>query len=71
MDIWTILWALWGLAFIVIEGVALKNDVPDDTLSEHIRRWLHTDTRLGRTAFIVAFGGFVAWFSVHILTLLV
>lgn len=65
------LWILWIVAFAVVEGVALKNDVPGDTLSEHIRLWFRLDSRLGRTAFLVAFGGFVAWFGVHILTGLV
>ena len=57
--------------FGVVEYIAVKNDTPDDTLSEHIRKWYRIDTNLGRTAFLVSFGGFVAWFSVHILTSLV
>ncbi len=71
MTIWTTLWAGWILAFFVIEIIALRNDVPRDTLSAHIRRWLRTDTKLGRTVFLVAFGGFICWFGVHILTKLV
>lgn len=71
MDVWDWLWIDFGLAFLIIEGVALFNDVPRDTLSAHIRKWLRTDTKLGRTIFLVAFGGFVCWFAVHILTRLV
>lgn len=68
MSIWTWLWVGWVVAFIIVEWAAIKNDTPDDTLSEHLRKWFRTDTNLGRTAFLVAFGGFVAWFGVHILT---
>jgi hypothetical protein len=34
----TVLWALWVLAFVVIEAVALKRKARGDTLSEHIWR---------------------------------
>ena len=64
---WTVLWVGWIVAFFVIEGVALRNDMPGDTLSEHIRKWLRMDTKLGRSVFLVAFGGFALWFVVHIL----
>lgn len=62
----TTLWVLWGLAFAVIEGVAIRNDAKGDTLSEHFRLWFRTDTRHGRTAWIVTSGVFFAWFAVHI-----
>lgn len=68
---WEILWFVWIGMFFVIETFALKNDMPGDTLSEHVRKWFRTDTRPGRTVFLVGFGGFVAWFGVHILTMLV
>lgn len=71
VTIWEVLWFCWVAAFAVIEGIAVKNDTPNDTLSEHLRKWFRTDTRPGRTVFLVAFGGFVAWFGVHILTALV
>lgn len=64
--IYTILWILWGLSFFIVEGFALKNDMPGDTLSEHLRKWFRVDTRPGRTAWLVTFGGFAAWFFVHI-----
>jgi hypothetical protein len=69
--IWEILWFGWVLAFVIIEGIAIRNDIDGDTLSEHIRKWFRIDTRPGRTVFLIAFGGFVAWFAVHILTMLV
>lgn len=62
----TTLWILWGLAFAVIEGVAIRNDAKGDTLSEHFRRWFSTDTHRGRSAWIVTSGVFFAWFVVHI-----
>jgi hypothetical protein len=48
------------------EGVAIFNDKRDDTLSEHFRQWFSTDTKLGRTVWLVVSGGFFAWFVVHI-----
>lgn len=57
--------------FGIVETFAVRNDTPGDTLSEHIQKWFRTDSHHGRTAFLVAFGGFVAWFGVHILTSLV
>ena len=64
--IWTALWVLWGLAFAVIEGLALFNDHKHDTLSFHLRLWIRTDTRIGRTVWLVISGVFFAWFVVHI-----
>lgn len=34
------LWIGWGLAFVVIEGIALFNSSRGDTLSEHAWAWL-------------------------------
>ena len=68
MSIWTILWLIWIAMFAIVEGVAVFNDKKNDTLSEHFRLWLRVDTRLGRTVFLLIFGGFVAWFGIHILT---
>ena len=66
MTVWTWLWVAWGLMFAVIEGVAIANDVKDDTLSEHFRRWFRTDVKLGRTVWLVVCGCFTAWFATHI-----
>ncbi len=66
MSVYTALWLLWGLAFAVIEAVALLNDKKGDTLSEHFRLWFRTDTKIGRTVWIGVSGLFFAWFGVHI-----
>lgn len=63
---WTALWIAWFAAFAVIEGVAIKNDVQGDTLSEHLRLWFRTDTKKGRTVWLVVSGVFFAWFVTHI-----
>lgn len=62
----TVLWILWGAAFAVIEAVALVRDARGDTLSEHFRLWFRTDTRKGRTVWMIVSGLFFAWFTVHI-----
>ena len=64
--IWTALWLLWGGAFALIEGIAVTNDHKDDTLSEHLRLWFRTDTKRGRTVWLVVSGGFLGWFLLHI-----
>ena len=46
MSGWTLLWLLWGGAFLLIEGVALLNRSIDDTLSEHFWRWLAVGDRM-------------------------
>lgn len=50
----------------MIEGVAVANDKKGDTLSEHLRLWFRTDTKHGRTAWLVVSGGFLGWFLFHI-----
>lgn len=66
MSVFTWLWIAWGAAFAVIEYIALFNDAKDDTLSEHFRNWFETDTKRGRTAWLVVSGLFFAWFTTHI-----
>ena len=64
--IWTTLWVLWGVLFAIIEAIAVTNDKRSDTLSEHLRLWFRTDTKRGRTVWLVVSGGFMAWFVSHI-----
>lgn len=45
MNSFTWLWVVWGLAFAVIEGVALFNSRKGDTLSEHV--WAFLGVRRG------------------------
>lgn len=66
MDIWGYLWIAWGLIFAVIEGTALAHDNAAGTLSDHLRLWFRTDTKIGRTVWLVVSGLFGAWFLVHI-----
>lgn len=39
MTVWTWLWVIWLALFLVIEGFAIFNKAPDDTLSEHMWKW--------------------------------
>lgn len=64
--IWTILWISWIAMFSIIELVAILNDRKNDTLSEHFRSWFKTETRPGRTVWLIVSGIFLAWFVVHI-----
>jgi hypothetical protein len=77
---WTWAWLGWGLIFCVIEGMALFNSKPGDTLSEHAWAWLGYNaltgndplelrkpsgwTRLRRFLLLA----FLAWLVVHLLT---
>jgi hypothetical protein len=69
--IYTLLWIGWFLIFAIVEAFALHNDMPGDTLSEHVRKWLSVHTKLGRSIFLVVWAGFSVWFLVHIVTKLV
>ncbi|MCX4572276.1 hypothetical protein OHB41_03565 [Streptomyces sp. NBC_01571] len=73
MSPWTLSWAVWLAAFGVIEGLALANKRPDDTLSEHVWRWFAVTrhdpqpdgwTRLRRFALLAG----MSWLGVHFLT---
>jgi hypothetical protein len=74
MSGYTIAWLAWLGAFGVIEGKALFNKTPGDTLSEHVWAWFGTGA--GTTAkpsgwvrtrrFTLL--AFMAWLSVHFLT---
>lgn len=68
MSIWAALWLLWGAAFVVLEGIALRRNAPGDTLSEQLRAWFHTDAHKGRVVWLVSFGVFSAWLAIHIAT---
>jgi hypothetical protein len=75
---WTWAWIGWGVYFLIVEGLALFNSTPGDTLSEHAWAWLgYTTTgqrpltrrpsgwtRLRRFMLLA----FLAWLSVHLLT---
>lgn len=65
---YTLAWFIFIGLFGMVEGVAVFNDLADDTLSEHFRRWFRTDTKLGRSIWLWFAGGFVAWFVIpHIM----
>lgn len=40
MSGFTIAWIVWGVAFAIIEGIALFNSRRGDTLSEHVWAWI-------------------------------
>jgi hypothetical protein len=42
-DPYTVAWIIWIALFLVIEGMALANKAPGDTLSEHVWKWFRTD----------------------------
>lgn len=77
MSAWTWAWIGWGVYFAVVEGAALFNSRPGDTLSEHVWLWANTArgpgpsgrqpsgwTRLRRFALLA----FLAWLVAHFLT---
>lgn len=74
MSVWTWLWIGWGLIFAVIEGMALFNSKPGDTLSEHGWAWLGYGSREGRQPsgwtrlrrFLIL--AFLAWLVAHFIT---
>lgn len=73
LDGYTIAWLAWLAAFVVIEGKALLNRRPDDTLSEHVWKWFATADMSRPVTGWVRFRRFVllaflAWLVAHFLT---
>ena len=68
---YTILWIVWILCFGVIEFAALKNKKEGDTLTEHVRKLIGTNTP-GRNwenwVARVALAGGVLWLIPHFFT---
>jgi hypothetical protein len=72
------MWAGWAAYFLLIEGIALRNGTPGDTLSEQVWMLFGTQrrrpgeperrrsgwTQLRRVLLLA----FMAWLSVHFLT---
>ena len=68
---YTLLWVIWILAFGVIEFAALKDKGEGDTLSEHVRKLIGTNTP-GRNweNWIARIGvaGLLVWLVPHFFT---
>jgi hypothetical protein len=58
--------ALIALAGAEVYGI--KHPGSSDTISEITRTVLHTDTQIGRVAFMTLWGAFASWYAVHIIT---
>lgn len=48
MSGYTIAWLGWIAYFVVVEGMALFNSKPGDTLSEHVWAWFGTQRKPAR-----------------------
>jgi hypothetical protein len=77
MGVYTLAWLAWFAYFLVIEGTALFNSRPGDTLSEHVWAWFGTTrradakprkrsgwTQLRRFLLLT----FMVWLTAHFLT---
>lgn len=59
-------WAVILGSGLLYELYTLVSATDGDTLSERLRVWFGTKTRLGRNVFVVAWLLFTAWFLPHI-----
>jgi hypothetical protein len=71
--IWLLFLGVSATVFGIIEYESMHNkrtpgEPEQDTLSATLRRWLHTDTKLGRTIWAVCWAAAAAWFGAHILS---
>lgn len=67
MTIWTWLWVFWLAFFLAIEGAAIINKAPGDTLSEHIWKWFRIrDKPRAWTWRRAVLAGFLVWLLVHL-----
>jgi hypothetical protein len=65
----TIAWLIWILQFVAIEGVALCNKQPGDTLSEHVWDWASIRGKgAGWRARRFALLAFLCWLLLHFLS---
>lgn len=78
MSLYTIAWLAWIAYFLVVEGMALFNSKPGDTLSEHVWAWFGTErpkpgrdprersgwTQLRRFVLVA----FMCWLTAHFIT---
>lgn len=68
MSGYTLLWVVWLVQFAAIEGVALVDKRPGDTLSEHVWNWFSIRDKstgwLWRRGALLAFLG---WLIAHLM----
>ena len=69
MDGWTVAWLMWISMFLAIEGAAIFNTKPGDTLSEKVWRWFSVKGKprgykMRRFALLT----FMVWLTTHFLT---
>jgi hypothetical protein len=65
---YTLAWLAWMAWFVVVEGVALFNKEPDDTLSEHVWKWFRVRDRRPTAVVVagrVALALFMVWLGLH------
>lgn len=64
-------WAIWVIGFMIVEAIAVFNNVPGDTLSEHVWRLIGTDQE-DRTAMMWIWRAgllvLLAWLIPHMMT---
>lgn len=77
LSVYTLAWLAWLAYFLIVEGIALFNSKPGDTLSEHVWAWFGTEWRKGtsprersgwtqlRRFLLLAF---MLWLTAHFLT---
>lgn len=65
MSIYTILWLLWGAAFVLVEGSAIFSHKAGNTLSETIWRWFSVKGGSWTWKRFVLLG-FLAWLLIHL-----
>lgn len=69
MSLYTWAWLFWIAMFFVVEGPAVLNKTPGDTLTEHVRKWFAVkDKPPGWRLRRIALLSFLAWLCVHFLT---
>jgi hypothetical protein len=62
----TLAWMIWLGMFVAIEGAALKDKKPGDTLTEHVRKWFAIgDKPDGWKARRGALIAFLIWLPLH------
>jgi len=63
---YTVAWLLWGAMFVAVEGAAIIDKDPGDTLSEHVWSWFRVkDKGSGWKIRRRVLQLFMTWLSAH------
>ncbi len=70
MNWFTVAWIFWIVFFMVVEGIAVFNNIPGDTLSEHVWKLIGTNADRSDWTWVwrIGLAGLLIWMIPHFMT---